>query len=172
MNCKEGNELMLRQIDALLALVEQDVYARPLDLFNGSTIGQHIRHILNFYEAVVSGATAGLVDYAKRERDPQIEQDPLYARQTFQVISIRLKALDENAALPVQADFIPEEEAPRPTVQSSVGRELMYAFDHAVHHLAIVKMGLRQAQPDLPLQEELGMAPSTLKFQKEQKKAS
>ncbi|MBK7410731.1 MAG: hypothetical protein IPJ40_23365 [Saprospirales bacterium] len=61
-----------------------------------------------------------------------------------------MKALDENAALPVQADFIPEEEAPRPTVQSSVGRELMYAFDHAVHHLAIVKMGLRQAQPDLP----------------------
>ncbi|MBK7410730.1 MAG: hypothetical protein IPJ40_23360 [Saprospirales bacterium] len=83
MNCKEGNELMLRQIDALLALVEQDVYARPLDLFNGSTIGQHIRHILNFYEAVVSGATAGLVDYAKRERDPQIEQDPCMPDRPF-----------------------------------------------------------------------------------------
>ena len=172
MNCKEGNEIVLRQIDGLLAQVEKEVYARPLDLFHGSTIGQHIRHMLNFYEAVVSGAETGLVDYAKRIRDPQIEQDPLYARQAFQVISNRLSALDENAGLPVQADFIPEEEAPRPTVQSSVGREMMYAFDHAVHHLAIVKMGLRQAQPDLPLQEELGMAPSTLKFQKEQKKRS
>lgn len=172
MNCKEGNELMLRQIDALLEQVDPDIYARPLDLFGGSSVGQHIRHILNFYQAVLAGVERGMIDYSLRERDPRIEVDPGIARETFGAIATTLQGLDENYILPVLADFVPEKEALRPAVSSSVGRELMYAFDHAVHHLAIVKIGLRQAQPGLPLQEELGMAPSTLQYQKEKKAAS
>ena len=172
MNCIEGNEGMLRQIEALLGQVDREVFARPLDILGGSSIGQHIRHILNFYQAVLAGVDSGTVDYTQRERDPRIEVDLLFARQSFQAISSRLQGLDEKRLLLVVADFVPEKELDRPIVPSSVGRELMYAFDHAVHHLAIVKIGLRQVQPDLPLQEELGMAPSTLQYQKEKKVAS
>ena len=172
MNCKDGNNLIIRQIDDLLHQVDSELYARPLDLFNGSTIGQHIRHILNFYQALVSGAENGIIDYADRERDPRIEQDPGYARASFQVITRKISDLDEERHLPVRADFFPDDAVLRPMVQSSVGRELMFAFDHAVHHLAIVKIGLQVAQPDLQLQEELGVAPSTIKYQKGQTKSA
>ena len=168
MDCKEGNELVLRQIDDLLLQVDRETYARPLELFNGSSIGQHIRHILNFYQALTRGVENGLIDYANRDRDPQIEQDPGVARQIFQYISREIKGMDEDRHLPVRADFFPDEAIIRPTVQSSVGRELMFAFDHAVHHLAIVKIGLQVEQPGLVLDDALGVAPSTLKYQKGQ----
>lgn len=172
MDCKEGNEYILRQIDDLLLQVDREIYARPLDLFQGATIGQHIRHILNFYQALLRGADKGLIDYADRERDLQIEQDPALARQVFLYISRDIQGLDEERELPVLADFIPDKAVGRPIVQSTLGRELMFAFDHAVHHLAMVRIGLQVSHPDLHLQEELGVAPSTLKFQKEQNSAS
>lgn len=167
-NCKTGNEQMLRQIENLLSLVDSEAYSQPLELFNGSSIGQHVRHILNFYQALLDGVNIQLVDYAQRERDPRVESDPLFAREIFRQIALEISGLEESNALYVHADFFPEEEAERPLVQSSVGRELMFAFDHAVHHLAIIKIGLRIAQPDLPVAYELGIAPSTLKYQKGQ----
>lgn len=172
MNCKVGNEYILRQIDDLLLLMDRNTFCRPLELFNGATIGQHIRHILNFYQALLRGADKGLIDYADRERDSQIEQDPALARQVFLYISRDIQGLDEERGLPVLADFIPDKSAGRPIVQSTLGRELMFAFDHAVHHLAMVRIGLQVCHPDLQVQDELGVAPSTLKFQQEQNSAS
>jgi len=166
MDCIEGNVLVLSQIDHLLGQVDSEAYARPLELYNGSTIGQHLRHILDFYQALLRGVENGLIDYANRERDPLVEKDPGFARQVFQRISRDIMTLEESRHLPVRADFFPDESIIRPTVQSSVGRELMFAFDHAVHHLAMVKIGLRVVQPGIMLDEELGVAPSTIKYQK------
>jgi uncharacterized damage-inducible protein DinB len=166
MNCIEGNVRVLRQIGEVLSLLDAETYARPLELFGGSSIGQHMRHILNFYQSLLSGAGEGIVDYASRERDPRIETDPLFAADLLIAIEASLRQLDETRALRVRADFLPDEGDKRPVVESSVGRELMYAFDHAVHHLAIVKIGLRVAMPGCAIPVELGVAPSTIQYQK------
>jgi uncharacterized damage-inducible protein DinB len=157
---------MLQQIDVLLAQLDERTYGMPLEAFNGSTIGQHVRHILNFYQSVLAGLHSGIVDYANRERDPRVEELPAFARKAFEEIGQALLELDEALPLRVRADFAADEDMPRPLLKSSAGRELMFAFDHAVHHLAIIRIGLQLARPELPLEEELGVAPSTLKFQK------
>jgi hypothetical protein len=166
MNCIEGNIRVLRQIGEVLSLMDAGSYACPLDLFSGSSIGQHMRHILNFYQSLLSGAGEGIVDYARRERDPRIETDPLFASNLLITIETSLPELDESLPLHVRADFLPDGGEKRPVVESSVGRELMYAFDHAVHHLAIVKIGLRVAMPGCAIPKELGVAPSTIQYQK------
>lgn len=166
MNCKEGTGVMLRQIVGLLDQLPDSVYHQPLALFNGSTIGQHFRHILNFYQCLLRDVPSGVIDYALRDRDLQLERDPHKARSAFVGLAEQVEWFDEQTGVEVLTDFAVDPVAPRARVSSSLGRELMYAYDHALHHLAIVKIGLKQILPEIELEEELGVAPSTLKFQK------
>jgi uncharacterized damage-inducible protein DinB len=155
---------MISQITELLNAMDGNDYAKPLEIFNGSTLGQHFRHILEFYHCLLSGAERGTIDYAQREREPRIEQDPLIAKQAFQQVLHALDRLEERQALSVKADFSSENASDRPLVRSSVGRELMFAYDHAVHHLAIIKIGLQTCAPQFQMDPNLGVAPSTVKY--------
>lgn len=157
---------MLRQLVDLLDQLPPNVYNKSLELFSGSSIGQHVRHILDFYQCLFRGMPAGRIDYAQRDRDLQLERDPRSARDFFTGLLAQVEDIDEQLPLEVRADFVPDPQAPRPLVHSSVGRELMFAYDHAVHHLAIIKIGLKTCFPEIVLAEELGVAPSTLKYRK------
>lgn len=139
----------------------------PLSVFNESTLGQHFRHIFDFYDCLLRGASVGLVDYASRKRNERMEQDPGFARAAFQQMEVACNKLHESQQLNVRADFSSFLDEGRPIVGSSVGRELMFAFDHAVHHLALIKIGLKEALPDIELDEQLGVAPSTIKHRYE-----
>jgi hypothetical protein len=48
--------------------------------------------------------------------------------------------------------------------RSSVSRELQFLLSHTVHHYALIAMTLRAA--GVELDEELGVAPSTLAYQR------
>ena len=164
MNCIDGTHSMTIQITNLLKGIDNQNYAKPLEVFNGSTLGQHFRHILDFYRCLVNGAQTGMIDYASRTRDPQIEQNASYARQAFLEIAKAVEQLDASTPIPVKADFSDKDDLKRPIVDSSLGRELMFAYDHAVHHLALIKIGLQLGLPQLQIDENLGVAPSTIKF--------
>ncbi|MCB0552994.1 MAG: hypothetical protein KDD02_05535 [Phaeodactylibacter sp.] len=163
MDCKQGTIHISQQISNLLAIISADAYARPLPVFNGSTIGQHFRHIFDFYDCLFRALGGKEVDYAARKRNALIEEDPDYARSLFIQLEEMVLGLDEEGAIRVRADFSAHPEAYRPLVASTIGRELMFAYDHALHHLALIKIGLREALPGLYLDEHLGVAPSTLK---------
>ncbi len=167
MNCKQGTNTIIHQIIELLESIDNRSYIEPLALFKGSTIGQHFRHILDFYNCLVQGAESGLIDYALRERNLLVETDTDFAHQCFRKVASAIQQFKENAGVEIQADFTAENNAFRPIVSSSVGRELMFAYDHAVHHLAMIKMGLRVAFPGIHVEENVGVAPSTLMHWKE-----
>ena len=163
MNCKEGNQVIIRQITNLLDALAPAEYAQSLDVFNGISIGQHIRHILDFYICLMQGIEAGTIDYADRARNPLAETDPAYTSDAFQKIISQVEHLSETTQIEVWGDFSRTHNQQRPLLQSSVGRELMFAHDHAVHHLAIIKIGIQQAFPEISLDSTFGVAPSTVK---------
>jgi hypothetical protein len=167
MNCKQGTHLIIQQMVELLGKLDAEPYGKPLQLFNGSTIGQHFRHILDFYGCLMRGVEEGRIDYAKRERDIRVEMEPPYAAGLFEKYTGQVARLVENEAIEVVADFSSDFNEERPVVASTVARELMYAYDHAVHHLAMIKMGLKVACPAVEVSQGLGVAPSTLKHWKE-----
>jgi hypothetical protein len=167
MNCKQGTQIIIHQIVDLLYKIDRSSFEQPLALFNNSSIGQHFRHILDFYTCLEKGIHYSRIDYADRERDLQVEKDPLYAAASFEQVAAKILSLDEQSAIEVIADFSSELNETRPVVQSTIAREMMYAYDHAVHHLAMIKMGLKVSNPNVIIDDEVGVAPSTLKHWKE-----
>lgn len=163
MNCKQGTEIIISQMTDLLGKIAGETYAQPLQLFNGSSIGQHFRHIVDFYGCLSRGVADGRVDYAQRQRDPRIETEPNYAANVLREFFDKMNGMEETAMVEVVADFSSDFNESRPVVQSTVGREMMYAYDHAVHHLAMIKMGLKAAAPQVEVDKNLGVAPSTVK---------
>jgi len=164
MNCKEATLTMASQIKELLQEIDAADYARPLDIFKGATLGQHVRHIIDFYRCLLRDTSQGVVDYANRDRETDVETDPGYAIHALIEITGKVEALQEQQSIQVLADFSSQPDESRPLVLSSIGRELMFAYDHAVHHLAMIRIGLRTALPEFVFDENLGMAPSTLKY--------
>ena len=67
----------------------------------------------------------------------------------------------------VNSCFAPDQDIQNTEIHSSIGRELMYAYDHAIHHLAMVKIGMNVHYPEVSINKDLGVAPSTLKYRKQ-----
>lgn len=168
MNGKEGIANIVNQINSILSNIEDGLYSAPLAIYNGSSIGQHFRHIYDFFRCLAYGSTQQIVDYAQRERDLQIEQDPLFAMTAFSRELEVLLGLEEHTPVAVRGDFSTQQEAARPVYASSLGREITFVHDHAVHHLAIIKIGLQAAAPDLLKDKNFGVAPSTVKFRQQE----
>ena len=71
-------EQVLRDAEVYLANISPDVYATPLDLLFGASIGQHTRHFVEFYQCLIDQNEKGEINYSKRLRDPQLEEDPRF----------------------------------------------------------------------------------------------
>jgi len=151
---------VVTQIEAVLVQIEAQDFRRPLPEFDGSTLGQHFRHILEFFQCLEQGAKQGMVDYAARERNLLYEDNPALAAAALSDFTASMNVLSDDLVLSVKAEFGGEE---RPAYQSTLGRELLFVYDHAIHHLAIIKIGIRCRFPHLQIDKNLGVSPSTIK---------
>lgn len=160
--CASSSQTIFSQVVTLLDMLSDSDYRLPLPIFNGSTIGQHFRHILDFYNCVLVGATHGELNYSNRERSPSIEHNTEMAKTAFLKLQQEIVKLSDTTQLKVCTDFHTTTNQVDVIVDSSVGRELMYAYDHAVHHLAIIKIGIRENFDYDRVDESIGVAPSTI----------
>jgi hypothetical protein len=159
----QAKDALLRTIDQvtdLLAQIEPHEYRQPLPEFDGSTLGQHFRHILEFFICLERGVPSGTVDYASRERNLLFEDAPGVAKASLESFAESLKNLHPASELSLKAEFGGTD---RPCYQSTVGRELAFVYDHAIHHLAMIKIGLRCHFPHIQTDRDLGVSPSTIK---------
>lgn len=163
MNCKQGAISLIDSIIDTISLIDAELYKKPLDVYNGSTLGKHFRHIHDFFHCLTHQCDNHKVDYCNRCRDSSVEEQKDSCIEAFQQLQRDLSSLDENQIITVKADF-EVAEGIRPEVKTSIGREIMYAYDHAVHHLAIVKIGLNQHCEDLEINQDLGVAASTIRY--------
>jgi hypothetical protein len=138
-----------------------------MDLLSGSTIGQHTRHIIEFYNCLLEQSRNGpdaVINYSLRRRDYLIEAQPEHAMTYVNEICEKLNGLDESQRCMLDCGEHGQEGL---LVQSTVGRELIYNIEHTIHHLAIVKIALKVALPSLALPEHFGVAPSTIRHRQE-----
>lgn len=157
----------LHDLRCYLPLISPQAYGQPMDLLSGSTIGQHTRHILEFYACLAEqgeGNPNPRINYAARRRDFQLESDPEYALAQSQVLAGRLGHLEESKACSVDCSEHGEEGL---ETRSTLGREIQYNVEHTIHHLAIIKIALRLAAPGISLPDHFGVAPSTIRHRQD-----
>lgn len=167
MDPREGTTILTQQITDFLSIIKPSVYSQPLSIFNGSSVGQHIRHVIDFYLCLLNGINESTVDYDNRSRNAAIELDKEVAQTFINQISTQVKQLPIAKMVTVNSCFTPDCNTQSIVIESSVGRELMYAYDHAIHHLAMIKIGMNVHFPDISIDKDLGVAPSTIKYRQQ-----
>lgn len=157
----------LAQGEALLGQLSDAEYSRKLPVAFNAAIGGHYRHCLDHFRSLLDAAMDGDLNYDHRERGTMIESDrfaALNATQELREGYARLDPIFLNRSLNVtcKTSYATSGSQASP---STVGREIMYSVAHAVHHYALI--GFMAGVMGLALPPGFGIAPSTLKHQKE-----
>jgi uncharacterized damage-inducible protein DinB len=156
-----SNIALLGQAREVVASLTVSQYAQAPQGFH-SSIGQHIRHILDHYRSFLN-AQDDVVDYEKRERNTPVETDPAQALQHIAQVS---QQLHQIKARPLHLQIEACHAAATVTLAaSSTERELMFVLSHTVHHFAIVGIYLRVLGVKAPA--DFGVAPSTISYRQQ-----
>lgn len=161
---------LVEQLTDLLQQINQDEYAQALDLFDGSSIGGHCRHIFEFFQILELGTPVGLLDYGARQRTVELEKNPLLLVAALKKSCAVLDQYALNQTVHIIPDVPLKDSSLRHQHASTFGRELLFVFYHTVHHLAMIKMGLKYLNSQVRLPAHFGVAPSTIAFQDSSRK--
>ena len=155
----------LRQGETLLAEISDENYTCKVPVAFNASIGGHFRHCLDHFRTLLESATTGDLNYDHRERGTLVENDRFAALNATRELREAYEKLD--------AVFIPRllqvtcktsySTNGSQMALSTVGREIMYAVAHAVHHYALI--GVMGGILGVTLPAGFGVAPSTLKHQ-------
>lgn len=139
-------------------LLSNEEYSFKTKEFSNASIGEHVRHIFNFYESILKGIETEKIDYDKRNRDSKMETDVFYSISRFKEIIgvlINLKIFETKKFKLIQNSI---------EIETSLIRELIYANEHLVHHQAIIRIFFLSLHPEKKIQDSFGFAKSTLNY--------
>lgn len=158
---------ILEQLDEVLEQIRQEDYCKPSAILSGSTIGQHTRHTLEFFICLNEGLRRAEVNYDKRKHDPSIQEQRDLARQIISELQQFVRENQGDRPMTLVVSYDPESDAPL-SIPSNYYRELAYNIEHAVHHMALIKIGLRDIAAYVELPQGFGIATSTIRHQSQQ----
>ena len=153
---------LLVQLEELLQQLDDDQYQQRIPVLSGATLGQHTRHILEFFIELQEGYETGLVNYDRRKRDHRIETSRFSAIGKIRDISYDLAKPNKEMTLTFNAD-LPANTQDVSRIPTNYYRELVYNLEHLIHHMALLRIGVEGISgPTLP--DSFGVAASTLKY--------
>ena len=150
-NLSEHQELLLKLSD--------EQYQHQSELLSGASIGQHLRHVIEFYDCLLNGLSDQKINYEKRARSLELENNRKTAMNKISSIKEQLLSLELNNRLYLEIEDL--------ILDSSVQRELYYNLEHSIHHQALIKVGLKEQNIGKLVNADFGVAPSTLKYRKQ-----
>jgi hypothetical protein len=150
---------VLEQLHDLVKHLSPEDYSRRLTVFNGSSIGGHVRHVIEFYECLLHGIDRGTVNYDARLRDHQVEQNRDYALEIIKRSITKLKNVETYAyPLTLVARFASADYS----IPSNFAREEAYLIEHSIHHFALIRIGVQTVCPSVQIDPNFGVAYSTV----------
>ena len=149
-------EMLAQQLERISDSTYTDA---TLDPCFGSSIGSHVRHILDHIHNLSQPATT--IDYEARRRGDAIESSRVRALHRISELQAAVCALPKNAAPDgtVRISAIPAPGLAPLMLHSTLERECLYVIDHTIHHLAMIRTLLSRAGHCCP--STLGLAAGT-----------
>ncbi|MEX2232625.1 MAG: DinB family protein [Cyclobacteriaceae bacterium] len=158
----------LEELGAFILLLNDEQYTTPVEVLSGSSIGQHVRHIIEFYVCLLREKPTGFVCYDDRERNHKIETSRLFANVAIENIIIMLSEIESDRPVKLKANFsIHPQEAV--ILESSLFRELAYNLEHTIHHEALIKVAFNQLNIAGIILGDFGVALSTVRHENKKK---
>ena len=162
MELKHACENVLVQLYNAVECTDQEDYTKAVNSLNGSTIGEHVRHTLEFFVCLMAGHETGIVNYDKRKRDFTIQSNKNSALELIKEIIFFVRQNNGEKKMDLEVGYSLNSEEYL-SIGSSFFREIAYNIEHAVHHMALIKVGVREVCPYVELPEEFGLAVSTFR---------
>lgn len=156
---------LLEQTKIVVGQLSNEQFSQSLEILSGSSIGQHVRHSLEFFICLQDALDTKVVNYDERRHDQYLERDVSLARSVATGLQENLNHHLEDFSMVMRASYDIE----NPTelgIPTSYHRELAYNIEHAIHHLALIKIGLRNAFEHVRIPDHFGVASSTVRYQK------
>jgi DinB family len=154
---------ILTQLEDVVKNIREEDFSKPSTALSQATIGQHLRHTIEFFICLESGFEKGTVNYDKRTHDKMIERDRVIAGESLRRIAQFIATHRNDKMLMLEVAYETESEN-WVILDTNYWRELVYNIEHAVHHMAIMKIGIREVAPYLSLPPDFGIAVSTLRY--------
>jgi hypothetical protein len=143
----------------LLSILNDQHYVRRIEYLGNASIGEHTRHIIEVLQCAVCGYPFGQLDYVNRIRDLNLQTDRLFAQSVIAQLKKEVKQPDKKLTLLVEE----MENAIESTANTSYFREIVYNTEHAIHHLALIKVALIEMDLDV-VDANFGIAYSTIEY--------
>lgn len=166
----QGNLETLEQALTLLSSLTDDGYQFVATPYVGSSIGQHMRHILDNYQVLMAGMTQPPVDYNQRRRGSSVETCRQQAMDEIVQLQQWLSRLSEkqiSAPLSIISEVCLQE-THSDCLASTVHRELIFVASHCVHHMALIGVAIKLQDLDVP--KYFGLAPATATYARQLEK--
>jgi len=165
MHLEKASLTIIDQLTLITSQISSDEFSASLDLLNGNSVGKHMRHIVEFFDLLISNAAVGLINYDQRQHDEILENDVRSMKLKLDAIKNEISRLPFGKELMLEVSYDTGENE-NVQLKSSVDRELAYNIEHAIHHMAIIKIAIQTLFPNVDLPENFGIAYSTIRYQK------
>lgn len=152
----------LLELKQLLVLLTNSQYTQPINSLSGGTIGQHFRHLLEFYKIISETKADEEFSYDNRNREQKIETDSSYTITVIEKLIADFGAFSSFGNTTMKANFT-QNEAESSSFQSTIERELAYCLEHSIHHQALIKVALIDQEIEHLVNDSFGVAYSTLR---------
>lgn len=157
----EAIEQNLQRGVQLLKNISDDQYRNKSVGPYHSSIGCHMRHILDVYSCIFNGLEDGYIDLSVRERNECAENETSVGLEYFNTVIKRLNEIsteDFNKSVKICDNVGLGNE----TAIYTVAAALMQAQSHTTHHYASIGYLIYQLGIELPV-ADFGFNPSTVK---------
>lgn len=160
MTLQKSANNVLRQLEDSLNQLTDEQYSINISILSNSSIGHHVRHVLEMFLLLQEGYESGTVNYENRKRDIIIETSKDIAIEYLQKIASTLYS--ENKDLVIRVGFDKNNDELN-SIPSNYYREIAYNLEHSIHHMALIKIGIKEVS-DIQLTEGYGTASSTIRY--------
>ena len=158
---------LLDQLENLIEQLGDEDFSIPISILSEATIGQHCRHTLELFQCLCQADQNihCILNYDLRERNHEMESQTQVAAQAIEPIKKQLLKIESDFNLTLQANYSTED-GKVDAIHSSFARELAYNIEHTIHHMALIKAGIKALNIKVHLPGHFGVASSTIRHQK------
>ncbi|WP_428224936.1 DinB family protein [Flavobacterium sp.] len=147
----------LKELKDVISQITDVEFTTPIPALSQATIGEHCRHIIELYQALLHSYTTDVLNYDNRARNVSIQTQKITAIDAMEQILEAIEKNDKKIMLEHLISGVPT------VMETTYFREVLYNLEHCIHHQALIKVALIQLGT-ITVSENFGVAPSTLEY--------